>query len=161
MASARDLKKKIRSISNTAKITRTMEMVATAKSKRAQTRVEATKPYSSKLVEILENLITANEFLSYPVAQQYGIWVYHGYATDDPQTWGRNNVVRGNVVRGADTAIALNGSGIGSNNRVAFNQIYGGYEGSPGRPSPFLVTPPQRPPFWEQSFTVPDHRCQK
>lgn len=56
MASARDLKKKIRSISNTAKITRTMEMVATAKSKRAQSRVEATKPYSNKLVDILTNL---------------------------------------------------------------------------------------------------------
>ncbi len=56
MASARDLRKKIRSISNTQKITRTMEMVATAKSKRAQSRIEATLPYSNKLAEILSNL---------------------------------------------------------------------------------------------------------
>ncbi len=56
MASARDLRKKIRSISNTSKITRTMEMVATAKSKRAQGRIVAMLPYSSKLHEILQNL---------------------------------------------------------------------------------------------------------
>lgn len=56
MANARDLRKKIRSISNTAKITRTMEMVATAKSKRAQSRIVAMLPYSDKLGEILRNL---------------------------------------------------------------------------------------------------------
>lgn len=56
MASARDLRKKIRSITNTAKITRTMEMVATAKSKRAQSRIVAMLPYSDKLGEILHNL---------------------------------------------------------------------------------------------------------
>lgn len=56
MASARDLRKKIRSISNTSKITRTMEMVATAKSKKAQSRIVAMLPYSDKLGEILRNL---------------------------------------------------------------------------------------------------------
>ena len=56
MANARDLRKKIRSISNTSKITRTMEMVATAKSKRAQSRIVAMLPYSDKLGEILRNL---------------------------------------------------------------------------------------------------------
>src|SRR6185503_4196326 len=59
MASAKDLKKKIRSISNTKKITRTMELVATAKSKRAQDRVKASSPYSSTLAEILESLSRA------------------------------------------------------------------------------------------------------
>jgi F-type H+-transporting ATPase subunit gamma len=53
MASAKDLKKKIRSIANTKKITRTMELVATAKSKRAQDRVHATTPYSAALGEIM------------------------------------------------------------------------------------------------------------
>lgn len=56
MASARDLRKKIRSISNTSKITRTMEMVATAKSKRAQSRIVAMLPYSDKLGDILHHL---------------------------------------------------------------------------------------------------------
>jgi len=56
MPSAKDLKRKIRSISNTKKITRTMEMVATVKSKRAQDRIKATTPYSRKLAEILQSL---------------------------------------------------------------------------------------------------------
>ncbi len=59
MASSKDLKKKIRSISNTKKITRTMELVATAKSKRAQDRVKASTPYSGTLAEILESLARA------------------------------------------------------------------------------------------------------
>ena len=56
MASARDLKNKIRSISNTRKITHTMELVATSKAQRAQNRVRATTPYSEKLRELLMNL---------------------------------------------------------------------------------------------------------
>lgn len=56
MASAKDIKKKIRSISNTKKITRTMEMVSTVKSKRGQDRIQAVTPYSDKLVEILRSL---------------------------------------------------------------------------------------------------------
>src|SRR5258705_4029032 len=56
MASAKDRRKKIRSIANTKKITRTMELVATAKSKRAQGRITATTPYSRALSEILESL---------------------------------------------------------------------------------------------------------
>lgn len=59
MASAKDLKKKIRSISNTKKITRTMELVATARSKRAQDRVNASTPYSQALGDILRNLAAA------------------------------------------------------------------------------------------------------
>ena len=56
MASAKELKKKIRSISNTRKITRTMELVATVKSKRTQSRVQATAPYSEALGDLLADL---------------------------------------------------------------------------------------------------------
>lgn len=56
MASAKELKKKIRSISNTRKITRTMELVATVKSKRTQGRVQATAPYSEALGDLLADL---------------------------------------------------------------------------------------------------------
>lgn len=65
MASAKDLKKKIRSISNTKKITRTMEMVATVKSKQAQDRIKATTPYARKLAEILGSLASAGT-ISHP-----------------------------------------------------------------------------------------------
>ena len=56
MAGLKDIKKKITSISNTRKITRTMEMVAAAKSKQTIDRVEASTPYSSKLTELLDSL---------------------------------------------------------------------------------------------------------
>ena len=65
MASAKDIRKKIRTISNTKKITRTMEMVATVKSKRAQDRIKATTPYSQKLAEILESLARSGS-ISHP-----------------------------------------------------------------------------------------------
>ena len=56
MAGLKDIKKKITSISTTRKITRTMEMVAAAKSKQTIDRVEASTPYSSKLTELLNSL---------------------------------------------------------------------------------------------------------
>lgn len=56
MATSRELRNKIRSISNTKKITRTMEMIATAKSRVCQKRIEAVKPYGDKLTELLRDL---------------------------------------------------------------------------------------------------------
>ncbi|MEM7233146.1 MAG: ATP synthase F1 subunit gamma [Planctomycetota bacterium] len=56
MASAKDLKKQIQSISNTKKITRTMEMVSAAKAKQTQGRVEANTPYAEKMNELMDGL---------------------------------------------------------------------------------------------------------
>ena len=56
MATARELKNKIRSVSNTKKITRTMEMISTAKSRVCQKRIEAVQPYGEKLGEMLRDL---------------------------------------------------------------------------------------------------------
>ena len=49
MAKGRELKGRIKSFENTRKITRTMEMVATSKMKRAQDRVVAARPYARAL----------------------------------------------------------------------------------------------------------------
>ena len=48
MAKGRELKGRIKSVENTRKITRTMEMVATSKMKRAQDRVVAARPYAQR-----------------------------------------------------------------------------------------------------------------
>ena len=56
MAKGRELKGRIRSVENTRKITRTMEMVATSKMKRAQDRVVAARPYAAALGEVLSRL---------------------------------------------------------------------------------------------------------
>ncbi|MBI1850464.1 MAG: ATP synthase F1 subunit gamma [Planctomycetes bacterium] len=59
MARARELKKRIKSVESTRKITRTMELVATSRLKRAQDRVHATRPYASKLREMLAAVAAA------------------------------------------------------------------------------------------------------
>ncbi|MFN2603692.1 MAG: F0F1 ATP synthase subunit gamma [Gemmatimonadaceae bacterium] len=56
MAKGRELKGRIRSVENTRKITRTMEMVATSKMKRAQDRVIAARPYANSLAEVISSL---------------------------------------------------------------------------------------------------------
>ena len=55
MAKGRELKGRIRSVENTRKITRTMEMVATSKMKRAQDRVAAARPYATALGEAVKD----------------------------------------------------------------------------------------------------------
>jgi F-type H+-transporting ATPase subunit gamma len=50
---ARELRKRIKSIGSTRKITRTMELVATSKLKRAQDRLQATRPYATHLRAML------------------------------------------------------------------------------------------------------------
>ena len=56
MTGARDVKRRIRSVENTRQITRTMELVATSKLKRATDRVNAARPYSEALGAIVSSL---------------------------------------------------------------------------------------------------------
>ncbi len=56
MSQSREVKRRIRSVDNTRQITRTMEMVATSKLKRASDRVQAARPYGDALEEIVRSL---------------------------------------------------------------------------------------------------------
>lgn len=56
MATLREVKNRIRSVSSTRRITKAMEMVAAAKLRRSQTSVEQAKPYAHKLDEMLSHL---------------------------------------------------------------------------------------------------------
>lgn len=56
MASLRDLKRRIKSVSGIRQITRAMEMVSATKLRRAQVRIEVARPYTSKMDEILGHL---------------------------------------------------------------------------------------------------------
>jgi F-type H+-transporting ATPase subunit gamma len=53
MASVQDLKRRIRSITNTRKITKAMELVASARLRRAQARIEAMRPYADRMMELM------------------------------------------------------------------------------------------------------------
>ncbi|MDX1579116.1 MAG: ATP synthase F1 subunit gamma [Gemmatimonadota bacterium] len=58
MAKSRDIHRRMRSVDNTRKITRTMEMVATAKLRQAQGRVVEARPYSQHLIDVIGRLAT-------------------------------------------------------------------------------------------------------
>ena len=73
----RQLRGRIKSVQNTRKITRTMELVATSKLKRAQDRVVAARPYAEALRDVLADLVTpelAERFpmLRHPPAPEKG-----------------------------------------------------------------------------------------
>lgn len=70
MAKGRELKGRIKSVENTRKITRTMEMVATSKMKRAQDRVVAARPYADSLAEVIANLYTPELAERFPLLRQ-------------------------------------------------------------------------------------------
>jgi F-type H+-transporting ATPase subunit gamma len=53
VASVQDLKRRIRSIRNTRKITKAMELVASARLRRAQARIEAMRPYADRMQELM------------------------------------------------------------------------------------------------------------
>src|SRR5499426_3708223 len=59
MATLRDIRRRIRSVQSTQKITRAMKLVAAAKLRRAQERVLAARPYASKMRELLGHLVSA------------------------------------------------------------------------------------------------------
>jgi F-type H+-transporting ATPase subunit gamma len=53
MATVQDLKRRIRSVSNTQKITKAFELVASARLRRAQARIEALRPYADRMLELM------------------------------------------------------------------------------------------------------------
>jgi len=70
MAKGRELKGRIKSVENTRKITRTMEMVATSKMKRAQDRVVAARPYANALAEVIAGLYSPELAERFPLLRQ-------------------------------------------------------------------------------------------
>jgi F-type H+-transporting ATPase subunit gamma len=70
MAKGRQLKGRIRSVQNTRKITRTMELVSTSKLKRAQDRVVAARPYAEALREVMADLVTPELADQFPLLRQ-------------------------------------------------------------------------------------------
>jgi F-type H+-transporting ATPase subunit gamma len=70
MAKSRQLKGRIRSVQNTRKITKTMELVATSKLKRAQDRVIAARPYAEALREVIADLFTPDLADQFPLLRQ-------------------------------------------------------------------------------------------
>jgi F-type H+-transporting ATPase subunit gamma len=70
MAVGKEIRGKIKSVENTKKITKAMEMVAASKMRKAQDRMRAARPYSDKVRTITANLAGANPEYTHPFMAQ-------------------------------------------------------------------------------------------
>ena len=70
MATLRDIRRRIRSVQSTQKITRAMKLVAAAKLRRAQERIVSARPYANKMAELLGNLVTGTDGAAHPMLEQ-------------------------------------------------------------------------------------------
>jgi F-type H+-transporting ATPase subunit gamma len=129
MAAGKEIRGKIKSVENTKKITKAMEMVAASKMRKAQQRMRAARPYSEKIRNIASNLGKANPEYTHPFMQRNeaksaGVIVV---TTDKGLCGGLNtNVLRGvtsklRELQGAGIstqAVAIGNKGLGFLNRI-------------------------------------------
>ncbi len=66
MAGAKEIRTQIKSVQNTRKITKAMEMVAASKMRKAQENMEATRPYLQKVKDVIANLSNAHPEYRHP-----------------------------------------------------------------------------------------------
>ncbi|HZU13226.1 MAG TPA: ATP synthase F1 subunit gamma [Chloroflexota bacterium] len=70
MASRREIRRRIRSIQNTAQITKAMQMVAASRMRRAQARVQAARPYAESITEIMADIAARPGAADHPLLTQ-------------------------------------------------------------------------------------------
>jgi F-type H+-transporting ATPase subunit gamma len=68
MAAGKEIRGKIKSVENTRKITKAMEMVAASKMRKAQDRMKRARPYADKVRNIAAHLAQANPEFTHPLA---------------------------------------------------------------------------------------------
>jgi len=66
----RQLKRRIKSVQSTQKITRAMEMIAASRIVKAQGRVRAARPYAEQIHDVIKGLAVSNEVRQHPLLQQ-------------------------------------------------------------------------------------------
>jgi F-type H+-transporting ATPase subunit gamma len=129
MAVGKEIRVKIKSVENTRKITKAMEMVAASKMRKAQERMRAARPYSEKIRNMAANLGQANPeythaFMKTNDAKSAGFIVV---STDKGLCGGMNtnvlravtNLLRSNQAAGVSAqAVAIGNKGLGFLNRV-------------------------------------------
>ncbi|MEN9843288.1 MAG: synthase subunit gamma [Pseudomonadota bacterium] len=134
MAAGKEIRGKIKSVENTKKITKAMEMVAASKMRKAQDRMRSARPYSDKVRQIAGNLSKANPEYTHPfmqtnTADTVGFIVV---TTDKGLCGGLNtNVLRAVTNQFRDLqakgkkaqAIAFGNKGLGFLNRIGVNVV--------------------------------------
>src|SRR5262245_57172909 len=135
MAAGKEIRGKIKSVENTKKITKAMEMVAASKMRKAQDRMRAARPYSDKIRNIAANLSQANPeythtfLVKQDASKKVGIIVV---TTDKGLCGGMNtNVLRTvtNKLRELEgqgkkaEAVAIGNKGLGFLNRIGVKVV--------------------------------------
>jgi F-type H+-transporting ATPase subunit gamma len=106
MASAREIRRRIKSVRNTGKITKAMELVSASKMRRAQRNVLATRPYTDRLYDVMGEL-TARSLggASHPLLQTYPSVTRVGLIVVTPDR-GLCGALNSNIFRAAARFIA-------------------------------------------------------
>ena len=135
MAVGKEIRSKIKSVENTKKITKAMEMVAASKMRKAQERMRAARPYADKIRNITAHLSEANPEYRSPYMRADGTAKAVGFivvSTDKGLCGGLNtNVLRAvtNKMKDAQTAglaiqaVAIGNKGFGFLNRIGANVV--------------------------------------
>ncbi|MGE0351167.1 F0F1 ATP synthase subunit gamma [Hydrogenophaga sp.] len=129
MAAGKEIRGKIKSVENTKKITKAMEMVAASKMRKAQERMRAARPYAEKVRQIAGNLSRANPEYTHPFMQTNDAKTagFVVVTTDKGLCGGLNtNVLRAVTnqlkelqAKGQDAqAVAIGNKGLGFLNRI-------------------------------------------
>ena len=137
MASGKEIRGKIKSVENTKKITKAMEMVAASKMRKAQDRMRAARPYSEKIRNITANLAGANpEYTHVFMAQAKNVQAkavgFIVVTTDKGLCGGMNtNILRQVTLKSKELdaagtrveAVAIGNKGLGFLNRVGVKVV--------------------------------------
>jgi len=135
MAVGKEIRGKIKSVENTKKITKAMEMVAASKMRKAQERMRAARPYADKVRNITAHLSTANPEYKSPYQRTTGDAKAVGYivvTTDKGLCGGLNTNILRTVtgkMKDAQTAgkaiqaVAIGNKGFGFMNRIGANVV--------------------------------------
>ena len=135
MAVGKEIRGKIKSVENTKKITKAMEMVAASKMRKAQERMRAARPYADKIRNVTAHLSQANPEYKSPYMRAGGTTKAVGFivvTTDKGLCGGLNtNVLRAVTVKmkevqaagGSISAVAIGNKGLGFLNRIGASVV--------------------------------------
>ena len=130
MASSKEIRGKIKSVENTKKITKAMEMVAASKMRKAQERMRSARPYAEKIGHIAGNLAKANPEYKHPFMVEHAEAKVAGFVvvtTDKGLCGGLNtNLLRATTAKlrevetagGKSEVVAIGNKGFGFMNRI-------------------------------------------
>jgi F-type H+-transporting ATPase subunit gamma len=111
VATLKTIRKRIGSVRSTQQITKAMKMVSAAKLRRAQERVEASRPYGEKIEALVLSLVSGLEGISHPLMEvREGTRTHILLVTADRGLCGGYNA---NLIRRAE-AFLRDGAGVGS-----------------------------------------------